>query len=130
MKRKCPRKYAIGFARILLLVWLGVNGLEVGHRFGHLMAGCSHQHHVEHVHLHEGSPEWTVTQEGCVWVSHDSDCELCDWMFSPLAKPAVNKVGKESHRVWIDRGLCHPEEGYEEPVWFTTCGKRGPPSCG
>ncbi|MGB0196182.1 MAG: hypothetical protein ACPGOX_08950 [Flavobacteriales bacterium] len=123
-----PPRFTLVSAVTLLTVWVAVMGLEVTHQFGHLVAGCTHHHHHgEHAHHHEGCQDWSGPHEADHIDSHEHQCALCDWMFSPLANPFVHGEDECQLHVWLQRSLGQIEAGHRTPLWATACGRRGPP---
>jgi hypothetical protein len=119
----------IRFSAIALLsVWVAVMGLEVTHQFGHVVAGCTHHHHHgEHAHHHVDCQVWSGSHEADHVAGHEHQCELCDWMFSPLAKPLLYSYDVYLAYGWLRQSLGQTETGHRTPLWATACGRRGPP---
>lgn len=129
MQRLPTSFFSVLSAQALLVVWTGVVGLEVVHQFGHLVAGCSHHHHHgEAGHHHEAGLEWGGLHEADHVLAHEHMCELCDWLFSPLAGPVVQtaRLGKIAWHPLRPAGM--PQARKARPFWGTASGKRGPPA--
>lgn len=115
-------------ALLLLAVWVGVVGLEVGHQLGHVLAGCNHHHHHgEHADHHPECQDWGGPHEEDQWIGHEHMCELCDWMFSPLADltPALQKAS--AYPFVLAQATGRPDLGHVARIWMNSSGRRGPP---
>lgn len=118
-------------AHSLLLVWLGVVGLEVHHQWGHVVAGCSHHHHHgSPIHEHEHCLDWQGPHKGTQWDHHEHLCTLCEWEFLPLAKPLLLDAEEIASVNWFLRNFGQPNLGFSNWIGNNVNGKRGPPFCG